>query len=145
MTRREFFEMVIANVENEEMVNFARAEIEKMNTRNVNRAKTPSKKAVENEPIKEKIAEFLTEKEPTLAISLAKVGSFSVKNSAIKEKIAEFLTEKEPTLASEIAHELELKVQKVSALCRQMVENGVLTVTEVKVKNKGKQKAYALA
>lgn len=112
MTRREFFEMVVANVENEEMVNFAKAEIEKMNARNANRAKTPSKKAVENEPI--------------------------------KEKIAEFLTEKEPTLASEIAHELELKVQKVSALCRQMVENGILTATEVKVKNKGKQKAYAL-
>ena len=112
MTRREFLEMVVANVENEEMVNFAKGEIEKMNARNANRTKTPSKRAIENEPI--------------------------------KEKIVEFLTGKEPTVASEIANGLELTVQKVSALCRQLVANEKLIAIEVKVKGKGKQKAYTL-
>lgn len=113
MTKREFFEAVIANVEVEELKAFAESEIEKMNVRNANRAKRPSKKAVENEPI--------------------------------KAKIADFLAEKEPTIASVIAHELELKVQKVSALCRQMVADETLTVTDVKVKGKGTQKAYSIA
>ena len=47
--------------------------------------------------------------------------------------------------ASEIAAALEVKVQKASALLRAMVADGKLTVSEVKVKNKGTQKAYALA
>lgn len=113
MTKREFFEAVIANVEVEELKAFAESEIEKMNVRNANRANRPSKKAIENEPI--------------------------------KAKIADFLAEKEPTIASVIAHELELKVQKVSALCRQMTEAGVLASTDVKVKGKGTQKAYSIA
>ena len=68
----------------------------------------------------------------------------SVANEPIKANIAEYLAEKEPTTASVIANALELKVQKVSALCRQMVEANILTVTDVKVKNRGTQKAYAL-
>lgn len=113
MTKREFMEMVIATVDNAELREFAESEIKKMNARNAKRASTPSKKAIANEPI--------------------------------KANIAEFLTEREPTVASEIASGLELTVQKVSALCRQMVADGVLTVSEVKVKGKGTQKAYAVA
>lgn len=113
MTKREFMEMVIATVDNAELREFAESEIEKMNARNAKRANTPSKKAIANEPI--------------------------------KANIAEFLAEREPTVASEIASGLELTVQKVSALCRQMVADGVLTVSEVKVKGKGTQKAYTVA
>ncbi len=113
MTKREFLEMVIAEVKNDELKAFAESEIEKMNARNAKRASTPSKKALENEPI--------------------------------KANIGEFLDGKEPTTASEIAKGLELKVQKVSALCRQMVADEILTVTDVKVKGKGTQKAYAKA
>lgn len=113
MTKREFFEAVIANVEVEELKAFAESEIEKLNVRNANRANRPSKKAIENEPI--------------------------------KARITEFLAEKEPTVASEIASGLELTVNKVSALCRQMTEAGVLASTEIKVKGKGKRKAYSIA
>lgn len=113
MTKREFFEAVIANVEVEELKAFAESEIEKMNVRNAKRAERPSKKAIENEPI--------------------------------KAKIADFLADREPTIASVIADELELKVQKVSALCRQMTEAEVLSSTDVKVKGKGTQKAYSIA
>ena len=113
MTKREFMEMVIATVDNAELREFAESEIEKMNTRNAKRVNTPSKKAIENEPI--------------------------------KAKIADFLADREPTVASVIAHELELTVQKVSALCRQMTTDEILVASEVKVKGKGTQKAYAVA
>ncbi len=114
MTKREFMEMVIATVENEEMVEFAHHEIEKMNERNAKRAERPSKKSVENEPIKARIIEFV---------------------QGCDERVT----------ASAIGSALELSTQKVSALCRQLVENGTLTSEEIKVKGKGKQKGYALA
>ena len=114
MTKREFFEAVIANVENEDLVLFAEKEIEKMNERNAKRKNTPSKTAIANEPIKAHIVEFLTNSE----------GSH---------------------IASEIANAVEISTQKASALCRQLVEVGTLAVEEVKVKGKGKVKAYSLA
>ena len=68
----------------------------------------------------------------------------AIANEPIKVKIKEVLTN-EPQSASEIAEKVEISTQKASALCRQMVENGVLAVEEVKVKGKGKVKAYSLA
>lgn len=47
--------------------------------------------------------------------------------------------------AKEIAEGLELSTQKVSALCRQLVESGALISKEVKVKGKSAVKAYFLA
>lgn len=57
MTNREFFEAVIANQVNEEVIAHATNEIEKMNARNAKRSSQPSKRSKENEPIK---AEILT-------------------------------------------------------------------------------------
>ena len=108
MTKREFLEMVIAQVEVEEMVEYAKSEIEKMDARNAKRAGEKSKKAKENEPIKAQIKSILTD---------------------------------EPHTASEIANTVGISTQKASALLRQI--DG-LTVTEVKVKGKGKVKGYAL-
>ena len=112
MTQREFFTAVIENVENEDLKTYATEAIAKLDARNAKRASQPSKKAVENEPIKASIREFLED------------GSH---------------------LASEIAKGLDLSVSKVSALCRQMVDNGILKSEDVKVKGKGKQKSYSLA
>ena len=106
--------MVIAEVENEELVEYAKNEIVKMDERNAKRKSAPSKKAEENEPIKKAIAEFLADKT-------------------------------EPTTAKEIGEGVEISTQKASALCRQMVEDGRLTSTEIKVKGKGKQKGYKVA
>ena len=64
----------------------------------------------------------------------------AVANEPIKAKIVEVLTN-EPQTASEIATKVEISVNKASALLRQI--DG-LTVTEVKVKGKGKVKGYAL-
>ena len=112
MTNREFYTAVIASVDNDELKAFATDAIAKLDARNAKRASKPSKKSIENEPIKASIREFLTD------------GSH---------------------LASEIAKGLDLSVSKVSALCRQMVSDGILTVEDVKVKGKGMQKSYSLA
>ena len=112
MTQREFFTAVITSEVSEELKVYATEAIEKLDARNAKRASKPSKKAIENEPIKASIREFLTD------------GSH---------------------LASEIAKGLDLSVSKVSALCRQMVGDGILTVEDVKVKGKGTQKSYSLA
>ena len=117
MTRREFMQAVIA-IENidAELKTYAENEIVKMDEKNAKRKEQISKKAQENEPIKVAIAEFLAGQE-------------------------------EPTTATVIAENVDgcTSTQKASALCRQMVEDGRLTATEVKVKGKGKQKGYSVA
>ena len=111
MTKREMMEMVIAGNITDEVIEMAKAEIVKMDTKNEKRRETASKKAQENAPIKDAIAEFLKGQD-------------------------------EPITASAIGAEVEISVQKASALCRQMVEDGKIKSTEVKVKGKGKQKGY---
>ena len=112
MTNREFYTAIVNGTLTEDVITKAHEEIEKLDARNAKRASKPSKKSLENAPIKDSIAEFLAD------------GSH---------------------LASEIANGLDLSVSKVSALCRQMVGDGVLTVEDVKVKGKGTQKSYSLA
>ena len=65
-------------------------------------------------------------------------------NEPIKARLLEILAVK-PMTASEI-HEVDadLSTQKISSLCRQLVEAGKLAVEEVKVPKKGKQKQYSL-
>lgn len=61
-------------------------------------------------------------------------------NEPIKANILEILTDV-PMVASEVAEKVGISTQKASALLRQI--DG-LTVTDVKVKGKGKVKGYAL-
>ena len=64
-------------------------------------------------------------------------------NEPIKARITEILTTSDkPMLASEVASAVEISTQKASALLRQLVESGVLTVDETKVAKKGVQKIY---
>ena len=65
-----------------------------------------------------------------------------IENEPIKEKILEVLSTGEKMVASAIAERLEISTQKVSALCRQLVESKKLKVEDVKIPKKGKQKAY---
>lgn len=116
MTKREFFNEVIAVIDGTSEVNvlelkeFAKAEIAKLDERNANRSSKPTKAQIENEPI--------------------------------KEKILEILSTGERMVASAIAERLEISTQKASALCRQLVESKKLKVEDVKIPKKGKQKAY---
>lgn len=66
----------------------------------------------------------------------------SKENEPIKLKIFEYLAEADYTPASEIAEAVEISPNKASALCRQLVEEGKLERTEIKVKGSGKVKAY---
>lgn len=75
----------------------------------------------------------------------SKPSKTALANEPIKEAIVAALTEKGGLTASEIGVALEITTQKASALCRQLVESGKLTATEVKVPKKGKVKAYAIA
>lgn len=111
MTNREFFENIINGTINEDIVAHAKDAIAKMDARNAKRSATPSKTAVANAPLIERIKEILTDT---------------------------------PQTAGEIAGQIEVSVQKASALCRQIVANGDAQVTEVKVPKKGKQKGYYL-
>ena len=70
MTNREFFENVIANMDNEEMVEKAKSLLDALDRRNAKRAERPSKTALANEPIKAEIAKILTN-EPMLASEIA--------------------------------------------------------------------------
>ena len=67
-----------------------------------------------------------------------------IENKSIKEKILEVLSTEERMVASAIAERLEISTQKVSALCRQLVESKKLKVEDVKIPRKGKQKAYSI-
>lgn len=116
MTRREFLEMVIEGKVTDEMKDFAHSEITKMNDRNAKRKASPSKTAIANEPIKAEIVKVLTN-EPKTASEIAKE--------------VEISTQKE----------VKISTQKASALLRQI--DG-LTVTEVKIKGKGKVKGYSI-
>lgn len=66
-------------------------------------------------------------------------------NEPIKASIVEFLTPNKVAVASDIAVALDISTQKASALCRQLVESGVLSVKDTKVPKKGTLKAYSLA
>ena len=113
MTNREFFTAIASMTDiSAELVEHAISELKKLDKRNAVRAARPTKAQKENEPIKEEIVKFLTEK-----------GGFHT--------------------ASEVMEACEISVQKTSALCRQLVEEGRLKVKEIKVPKKGKQKAYA--
>lgn len=66
-------------------------------------------------------------------------------NEGIKDKIVALIEEKGSMVASVIATELNISTQKASALCKQLVEEKELVVSDIKVKNKGTLKQYSLA
>ena len=66
-------------------------------------------------------------------------------NEGVKNSIVALLEEKGSMVASVIATELGISTQKASALCKQLVEEKELTVADIKVKNKGTLKQYAIA
>ena len=87
MTNRVFYTAVIASVDSDELKAFATEAIEKLDKRNAKRASKPSKKSLENEPIKAKILEVLTT-EPKVASEIGElVGISTQKASALLRQI----------------------------------------------------------
>ena len=58
-------------------------------------------------------------------------------NLPVKQAIFTLLSEKGAKVASEVGEALGISTSKASALCRQMVEDGLLSVAEVKSPKKG--------
>ena len=113
ITMRQFFEAVVNGNITPAMQEKAKAEIAKLDATNAKRAEKAKAKAVEYEPLKTAIFEFLV--------------ANGTKTTAEIAKGVEVLEGSSP---------------KASAMCRQMVDEGRLTPSEVSVKGKGKQKAY---
>lgn len=118
MTNREFFTTVInANV-SAELTDFAKEAIRKLDERNAKRTSKPSKTQLANVAIKEMIVAYITE-------------HGALEASAIAKGIS--------------TEDTEYSTNKVSALCSQLVDSGVLTGEVRKVKSKGKRWFYAIA
>lgn len=66
-------------------------------------------------------------------------------NEGIKTQIVNLIEENGSMVASVIATKLNISTQKASALCKQLVEEKELVVSDIKVKNKGTLKQYAIA
>lgn len=75
----------------------------------------------------------------------SKPSKIALANVPVKEAIVNFLEGKENVTAADVAVGVEVSVQKASSLLRQMVADGQLTASEIKVPKKGKCKAYTLA
>lgn len=109
MTYREMLTSIVNGTINDEVMEKAAERLEKLDAENEKRKNRVSKKALENEPVKEAILAVLGE---------------------------------EPKTATEIGSEVEISTQKASALLRQLVNDGKVEKTDVKVKGKGVQKGY---
>ena len=106
-----------------------------------------------NTVITSAINDEMTEKAQALLAALdkrneqrkSKPSKVAVANEPIKASIVAFITANGQKVSSEIAEGLNISTQKASALCHQLVEDGVLKSAEVKVPKKGKVKAYTIA
>lgn len=74
----------------------------------------------------------------------SKPSKTQLENEPVKTAIIDYLTAHGGAVAADIAAGVDITTQKASALCRQLVESGVLTVDEVKIPKKGKCKKYSI-
>lgn len=75
----------------------------------------------------------------------AKPSKTAIANEPLKAAILPMLTVDTDTIAADVATANKISTQKASALLVQMVNEGKVVQTEVKVPKKGKVKAYRLA
>lgn len=72
MTQREFFTAITESDVAQGLKDYATAQIEKLDARNASRSSKPSKKSIENEPIKAAILDRLTDEyQPASEIAIA--------------------------------------------------------------------------
>ena len=118
MTKRELYMAVVEGRVTDEVIEGFKAEIEKIDRTNEERK--------------------------------AKVTPHQEENTAIKWDIRRlFERTNQPHFIEEIVEGVkgdfpEVTRQRCSALCNQLIEEGVLNVEDVRVKNKGKRKLYTL-
>ena len=119
MTNREFLTAIANSTSlSDDLTTYAAEQITKLDMRNAARkekqSSKPSKTAIENEPIKASIMEFLS-------------------------------SQTEPMVAADIGAAVDITTAKASAMLRQLVNDGKVIKSEVKIPKKGKVNAYAVS
>lgn len=117
MTRRERLELIIRGELTEELINECKEELKKLNERSA----AANQKAKESEQYKA--------------------------NKVYEERVYEFLKGlEEPVQVGEILAEVapELTRQRMTAICTNLVREGRIRAVEIKVKGKGKRRAYVV-
>lgn len=118
MTNREFYEAVVNAQVSEELTEYAKVAIEKLDHTNSLRREVAVKKAAEREvekaPIREAIVKCITAEPKTASTLIAEAG-------------------------------VEIKPQAIPSLLKGLIEEGTVVKTPVKITGKGKQVGYALA
>lgn len=89
MTKREFYGFVAEGTVNEEVMAKANELIEKMDAENEKRKNRVSKKALENEPIKDAICEVLTDEPKTATVIGEELSISTQKASALLRQLVE--------------------------------------------------------
>ena len=92
--------------------------------------------------VAEKAKAEIAKLDATNAKRTEKAKEKSAENKPVKDAIFQFLLSNGTKTSPEIAEGVGITTSKASAMCRQMVDDGQLTVSEVKVPKKGKLKAY---
>ena len=87
MTKREMFTEIANGNITEEIIEMAKNEIVKMDERNAKRKNSPSKRAQENEPIKARIVEVLTDTPQSASEIASQVEISTQKASALLRQI----------------------------------------------------------
>lgn len=87
MTKREFLNAIVNGTMNDEIVDFAKDEIAKLDATNEKRKNKPSKKATENAPIVDALVEMLTDT-PVTASGIAEVLGVSVQKASALARVA---------------------------------------------------------
>ena len=94
--------------------------------------------------VKSHAAEAITKLDERNQKRSSKPSKTQLENESVKTAIIGYLTVHGGAVAADIAAEVDITTQKASALCRQLVESGSLTVEEVKIPKKGKCKKYSV-
>ena len=94
--------------------------------------------------VKSHAAEAITKLDERNQKRSSKPSKTQLENEPVKTAIIDYLTVHGGAVAADIAAEVDITTQKASALCRQLVESGNLTVEEVKIPKKGKCKKYSV-
>ena len=92
--------------------------------------------------MKEKAKAEIAKLDATNAKRAERAKEKAKENEPIKTAIFEFLVANGTKTTAEIAVAVGVTTSKASPMCRQMVDEGRLTASDVSVKGKGKQKAY---
>lgn len=115
MTKREFYENIINGAITDEVITTARAYLEKMDAAQASRSSSATAKRAE------------------------------INRPILEGMLAFFESIDGVHTAAEVSTALGISVQKASALLRQMVASGLLTVEEISVPKRGRQKGYKRA